>query len=157
VNDDNCVLPPPCVPEPSREAVAMLGGDEGVVHAQIVIIEDEPVLRATFTHLLRKQGYRVCAAEDGIEGVKICHELNPDLVITDLLMPGQDGMATITILRRAFPTLPIVAVSAVMGNQNHRRCMKLGATRCISKPVRADELVRVVRELFDTGEQMPKA
>lgn len=79
---------------------------------KVLVIDDEPVLRATFKHILEESGYEVWVAENGVVGVDRCREIHPDLVITDIWMPEQDGFATIRILRDEFPDIRIIAMSA---------------------------------------------
>lgn len=79
--------------------------------ARILIIDDEPVLRMTFRHILEEEGHEVLDAEDGEVGVEVCRECHPDLVITDMIMPKQAGSTTVAILTEEFPAMPVIAMS----------------------------------------------
>lgn len=79
--------------------------------ARIVVIDDEPVLRLTFRYILEQVGHQVWDAENGRVGVEICRTAHPDLVITDMIMPEQEGLETVEILSREFPGMPIIAMS----------------------------------------------
>lgn len=81
------------------------------VVARILIIDDEPVLRMTFRHILEEEGHEVLDAEDGEVGVEVCRECHPDLVITDMIMPKQAGSTTVAILTEEFPAMPVIAMS----------------------------------------------
>jgi DNA-binding NtrC family response regulator len=78
---------------------------------RIVVIDDEPVLRLTFRHILEGAGHQVWAAENGRVGLDVCREASPDLVITDMMMPEQEGVETLAILHDEFPSLPVIAMS----------------------------------------------
>jgi DNA-binding response OmpR family regulator len=79
--------------------------------ARILVIDDDPDLRAFLEQILKAVGHEVSLAVDGREGV-MRHRTSPaDLVITDLYMPNQDGMETIRELRSCFPTVAIIAMS----------------------------------------------
>ncbi|MBI2424753.1 MAG: response regulator [Candidatus Hydrogenedentes bacterium] len=118
---------------------------------RILVIEDEAVLRVTFKQFLSEEGFDVATAPNGMEGVEICREFRPDLVITDLLMPVQDGYTTIEILRRDFPDLPIIAMSAVMGSAGRHESLSRGAMCCVTKPVDVHLLLKVVRQYISTS------
>lgn len=79
--------------------------------AKILLIDDEPVLRMTFRHFLESAGYEVLEASDGREGVDICDDVQPDLVITDVFMPEMDGRAAVRAIRRQFDGMPIIVIS----------------------------------------------
>lgn len=115
---------------------------------QILVIDDEPVLRLTFRHMLEKQGYQVRVADNGQTGLELVRESPPDLVITDLYMPEYDGYATIERLQEEFPDLPIIAMSAVVGPSGRQRTVNLGASCCITKPVDMALLLRMVESML---------
>lgn len=114
----------------------------------ILIIDDEPVLRLTFKYLLEGEGYRVWEAKNGRDGLDIFRKHPIDLVITDIVMPELDGFATIEALRREAPSLPIIAMSAVAGEQAMRRPMTDPAFCCVSKPLNQRTLFELVRAIL---------
>jgi len=113
-------------------------------HYRLLIIEDEPVLRLTFRHLLETQGFAVGVAANGREGLEAFRDDPPDLVITDLIMPELDGFATIDSLRREQPELPIIAMSALVGEEEMDRAVAEGAVCCIRKPVDQRQLLELI-------------
>jgi len=119
--------------------------------ARILIIDDEADLRATLRDILEAQGYEVIEASDGREGLRHYLLAPMDLVITDLLMPEQEGMETIQAMRRVNPQVKIIAISG--GGQTGRldfleAAAVLGAQRTLRKPFRPRELLTAVRELM---------
>src|SRR6185437_2539251 len=78
---------------------------------KILIIDDDPAMRRLVTRTLTKAGHEVMEAAEGREGADLFRAHNPDLVVTDILMPTQEGIETILELRREAPTTPIVAIS----------------------------------------------
>ncbi|MCC6142173.1 MAG: response regulator [Candidatus Hydrogenedentes bacterium] len=118
---------------------------------RILVIDDEPVLRITFRHMLEEHGYAVWVAENGRDGVKLCREVLPDLVLTDILMPEQDGFTTIRMLHEEYPQLPIVAMSAVVGPSGRQQTLDMGAVCCITKPVECNSLLRLVDQVLANG------
>jgi CheY-like chemotaxis protein len=91
-------------------------------------------------------------AEDGLQGVQICQTQQIDLVITDLLMPEQEGIETILKIRNDYPKMPILAMSGggrMAGTMDILHTAKLlGAHKTFSKPFNPIELVETVKQLI---------
>ena len=96
---------------------------------------------------LQGVGYEVVLAADGREGMEK-HRAEPaDLIVTDLYMPGQEGLETIQKLRKEFPEIPIIAMSgAVLANTMLGIAAKLGAAKVLHKPFEFEELVKAIEE-----------
>lgn len=79
----------------------------------VVLVEDEPSLRAVWLELLREVGYQVYEAADGKSGLGLVRDIQPDVVITDLVMPVQDGRALATAIRNDahLKNIPIIAAT----------------------------------------------
>src|SRR3954466_13840356 len=95
---------------PSRRLVYLLFPCARTM-AHILIIEDDERVRRLFSTLLQHAGHQASEARDGREGLALQAECHPDLVITDIVMPGMEGLETISALRRLHPDLPIIAIS----------------------------------------------
>ena len=119
--------------------------------AHILIIDDEPQIRLVMRKMLESEGYTVTDAADGKEGLESYQENPPDLVITDLIMPGKEGIETIRELKEKNPEVKIIAMSG--GGKNNpedylRLAKVLGAIYTFDKPVRKDELLKAVKDLL---------
>lgn len=119
--------------------------------ASILVIDDDATVRQPLVIGLARQGYSVREAVHGIEGVRLYREQPVDLVITDMVMPEQDGLATMMELRQIAPDVRIIAMSGGMA-QNPRLYLqladKLGADRVLQKPFSLQELFAVVAEVL---------
>jgi len=115
--------------------------------AKILVIDDDAMVRHTMSKILRHGGYEVVLAEDGLRGVAAFRKEHPDLVITDIIMPEQEGIATISQIRREVHDAKIIAVSGGgrIGNADFlSMARKLGANDILPKPfLPADLLERV--------------
>ncbi len=114
---------------------------------RLLVIDDDPLVRATLVAILEGAGYAVTEANDGHHGLAIFDTVQPDLVITDIVMPEVEGIETIRQMRLKAPTLPILAISG--GGRGTapdylRMAQRLGATDVLAKPFEADDLVAVV-------------
>jgi len=78
---------------------------------RILIVEDEPSLRELGRILLVAQGYEVRGAEDGFEGLAALKQSLPDVIISDLQMPNMNGFEFLSVVRRRFPTIPVIVIS----------------------------------------------
>ena len=85
--------------------------------AHILIIDDEPQIRMMLKMMLESEGYTVAEACDGNEGIQRHKETPADLIITDIIMPGKEGIETIIALRKNDPSIKIIAMSG--GGRNN--------------------------------------
>jgi DNA-binding response OmpR family regulator len=116
---------------------------------RVLLIEDNPLARASVEHALKSVGYEVSTANDGRQGVALFRKMRQDLVITDILMPGQEGVETILELRRMEPGLPVLAISGGWGNDGPdllKMVSRLGATETLQKPFDKQALLTAVRK-----------
>ena len=119
--------------------------------ARILIIDDETPLRSVIAQTLTAVGHTIFEAADGRLGLERLSVEPVDLVITDLVMPEQDGIETISVLRHLHPGLPIIAMS---GDPRHTvLCLeiatRLGVRRALVKPFSADALLHAVDEALE--------
>src|ERR1700720_2123972 len=91
---------------------------EHVHMAKILVIDDDPIVRMSIVYLLEEAGHLVLWAVDGLQGIAIFRGWQPDLVITDIIMPEQEGIQTIEEILKAKPDAKIIAISggARIGN-----------------------------------------
>jgi CheY-like chemotaxis protein len=132
----------PMIPEKPRWRSRML---------RIVIIDDEPGIRRSLRIILTRAGYDAHEAADGLEGEQLCREFAPDLVITDVHMPGADGMQTIAALRAWSPRLPIIVISG--GDQIPRldppsASGSLGIVSTLRKPFTVAEVLAAISRVL---------
>lgn len=115
---------------------------------KILVIDDEHLVRYTLARILRSKGYEVMTAADGVRGMAVFRSAAPDLVITDIIMPEQEGIETIRQMRSERPNAKIIAISGHIGNFDVLAiARKLGADDVIRKPFDAAELLsRVGRQ-----------
>jgi DNA-binding response OmpR family regulator len=120
--------------------------------ARVLVIDDDVDLRKTIRKMLQLDGYDVVEADDGRSGIESFRTKPANLVITDILMPGQEGIETITALRRHDPKVKILAISG--GGRTGRLdfldiAKKFGADDSLAKPFRSRELLERVQKLLN--------
>jgi len=119
--------------------------------ALVLVIDDDPQMRRTLTRLLKANDHHVLDAEDGREGLGMYRGHCPDLVITDLIMPGVEGIETIREIRRQTPEAKVIAISGGGMTQDPRflrAAQRLGADIVMQKPVKMAELMGAVDSLL---------
>jgi DNA-binding response OmpR family regulator len=116
----------------------------------VLVIDDESVVRESLELLLETYGFQVALARDGAQGLAAFRRIDPDLVLTDIVMPNQDGIETILTMRRERPQTKIIAMSGrgSVGNTEYIDiAARLGADAAIPKPLEAAKLIAAVQAL----------
>jgi CheY-like chemotaxis protein len=126
---------------------------------RILLVEDEPAVRAVTRQTLEQFGYEVLEAADGVEAVSVYAQNagKVDLVFTDMMMPVMDGPATIQVLRRMDPRLRILAASGLGQAANTGSAISAEPFRLLAKPYTAMELLRTIREVLQSEVPGPPA
>jgi putative two-component system response regulator len=113
----------------------------------ILIIDDEAVIRETFRNYLEDYGYRIFTGENGETGIQLLEREIPDIVLTDLRMPGIDGLAVLRHCAERFPDLPVIVVSGTGRIQDVVEALHEGAWDYLLKPIdNMDVLLHIIRK-----------
>ncbi|HWP92069.1 MAG TPA: GAF domain-containing protein [Thermodesulfobacteriota bacterium] len=118
----------------------------------ILVIDDEPSVRDITRITLEKYGYRVITANDGAEGIALYVQKKEEIeaVIVDMMMPIMDGSATIRALRRIDPSLKIILVSGIKGNEKPTRTNGVNLPNAfLPKPFTANALLKTLRAVLN--------
>jgi DNA-binding NtrC family response regulator len=122
---------------------------------RILVVDDEVNARTALHELLRDEGYSVETAADGFKALGKLADFAPDLVLTDLKMPGMDGIQLLRKLRETDPELPVIMMTAFGEVETAVNAMRDGARDYLSKPVNVSELSMVVAR--EMGERRLRA
>ncbi len=120
--------------------------------ARILVIDDDDAVRSTVRRILELLGHEVREADDGAAGLKLLGERDADLVITDIFMPGQDGIVTVGRIRKEFPRVKIIAMSG--GDSTGRMDLRhdavlMGAAASLAKPFTPGDLLETVQRVLE--------
>jgi PAS domain S-box-containing protein len=116
--------------------------------ARVLVVDDEEDVRRYLVDVLVNAGFETAEARNGREALSRLAASPFELVITDLVMPEQEGMETIGEIRKRYPNVRIVAISGAFAAKYLRMARFLGASRSLAKPVSPEQLVQTVRELL---------
>lgn len=125
---------------------------------RVLLVDDEADLAEGYQRLLQAVGYSCDTANNGRQAIELAEERKPSLVITDLTMPVMDGFELIRWLRRRWPKLPVIAMTAFHTPHAERSALSAGATIYLRKPFSNSELRELVKKTLAGAENgTPKA
>src|SRR6266567_8105197 len=119
--------------------------------ARILVIDDQEPIRRVVRRALEQDGHEVLDASDGEIGMEILESQSFDVVITDIFMPGQDGIVTLREIRKRFPTVKVIVMSGgdSTGTLDMRQDAEfLGAVKSLQKPFTTREIVESVQAVL---------
>jgi len=125
--------------------------------AKILIVEDEPGLVTALRDRLRKEGYEVTVAKDGIAGLESATREHFDLMILDLMLPGQSGLTVCQKLRQQGASIPILMLTARRQTMDKVVGLRTGADDYLTKPFKMAELLARIDALLRRAGRPPAA
>ena len=113
---------------------------------KVLVIDDDPLVRRTLLRMLRFGGHEVLDAENGVRGLELFHQEPPDIVVTDIVMPEQEGLGTITLMKRERPGIRVIAISGGgrIGNVDVLEAARALGAAVIHKPFAAEQLLEQI-------------
>lgn len=123
--------------------------------ARVLLAEDDPDMRALLARALRRIGYSVVEVQDGLallqrvrSGLDDEHDVAPDLIISDIRMPGCSGLEVLAGLRACDWAMPVILITAFGDEAAHAEARRLGAALLLDKPFDLDDLLHVAQAII---------
>ncbi|MCM2254576.1 MAG: sigma-54 dependent transcriptional regulator [Vicinamibacteria bacterium] len=116
---------------------------------RVIVIDDEVNAASALETLLREDGFEVASANDARTGLTLLEKHDPDIVLTDLRMPGMDGLELLARIKQARPETMVVIMTAYGTVKTAVKAMKLGAEDYLSKPIDVEELEVVLQKTLE--------
>ncbi|HEY4616649.1 MAG TPA: response regulator [Flavobacterium sp.] len=118
---------------------------------KILIVEDDDLMIVILQFILKKEGYEISVAKDGLNAIERIPEIAPDMVITDIMIPFRSGLEVISYVKTNYKNIPIIVVSS-LGEEESTvvEAFKLGADDFVPKPFNPNEVVARVKRLFNS-------
>ena len=123
----------------------------------VLIIDDEQDIRDVTALTLMDAGYRVETAADGAEGLVRCEQFSPRIIITDIRMPGMDGIQVLETIKRRFPETEVIVATAFGEMETAIRALQLDASDFITKPIHTEAMMVALeraRHRYTTRQQL---
>ncbi len=118
---------------------------------KILIIDDEKEFAGTLCQRLQLRGYEVAEAYSGAEGIEELGRFLPQLVLLDLKMPDMSGLDLLKAIRDSWPAVRTVMLTGHGSGRAAEEALRLGAEKCLMKPVELAELLALIEENAEDG------
>lgn len=114
---------------------------------KILVVDDEPDIVELITYNLKKEGYLVSSAADGVQAIRAAREVRPDLILIDVMMPNKDGIETVRDLRRMpdFEQTVVIFLTALGDEKSEIEGLRVGADDYLAKPIKPELLLTRIK------------
>ncbi len=123
-----------------------------MTETRVLLVDDSPAIRELVSLFLADEGYSVTAASDARDALEKVDEVQPDVALVDVMMPGMDGFQLVEALRSR-RSLPVIFLTAVGTTESRVRGLDMGADDYVTKPFHPDELAARVRAVLRRGQR----
>jgi len=120
--------------------------------SRILITDDSLLQRNTVSAIVKEGGHEVETATNGREALEKIEANPPDCLLLDMLMPEMDGIQVLETLQNKGVTLPIIVLTADVQEWLKTRCLELGATTFLNKPVKQELVHKALQDIFQTSQ-----
>ncbi len=124
---------------------------EARIDLKVLIVDDEPDLVATCARLLKRRGFVPLVAGNGQTAIELIDAERPDLILTDLRLPGIDGLAVVRHARRGARKIPVVLFTGYASHASRREALRDGAAAYLPKPFTAAQLFAAIEQAAAAG------
>lgn len=114
----------------------------------ILVVDDDAGVREVIRAMLESVGFPVSLAGNGREALSMLEGSNYDLILTDLVMPEQEGISTIKEIRQKYPEVKVIAMSGAFGGDYLRIAGYLGAHGTLAKPIRLESMLKTIEDVL---------
>ncbi len=116
--------------------------------SKILVVDDDVEFGKAFSRLLSGEGYEVVVALNIAEGLKFLKNGDLDLVFADLSLSGENGITLLQDIKKDFPGLPVVIITAFGDWDTYATAIERGASKFINKPVKKEEVLQVIKDIL---------
>ena len=116
---------------------------------KILVVDDEENARIGLSKLLAQEGYLVDSVSNGFEALTYLRQNEVNLIVTDINMPGMNGITFLKELNKSHPKSNVIMITAYGGVESYIEAMNLGAFEYINKPVKIEELKSILHKIFN--------
>lgn len=115
---------------------------------KILLVDDDPDNIYVFTHILKRAGYEIITAINGVEAVKLAKSESPDLILMDMQLPLMSGYEATKEIRKV-ADIPIIALTASVMHSDREKAMKAGCAEYLCKPVELHDFLKKINNFFE--------
>jgi len=122
-------------------------------HIRILLVDDEVRYLKTIAKLLKREGFTVTTALNGIEALHVLDQKTFDIAVLDMMMPGMDGLGVLKAIKQQYPLMEVIVLTGHATVESAVEGLKLGACDYLVKPVDVNELISRIRYVHAKYEQ----
>jgi CheY-like chemotaxis protein len=124
--------------------------EAGCMPQKILVIDDDFANRQVLQLVLKRHGYLAVLAEDGCEGLRLAKATEPDLVLLDFFMPGEDGFEILAQFKadQVLRDIPVIIFTVLVREESERKALEMGAEAYVTKPFDIDEVITCIRRIL---------
>ncbi|HEU0265146.1 MAG TPA: response regulator [Geobacterales bacterium] len=133
------------------QALARFFPSEGCGKAKILVVDDSPAVTELIQRTLMEEGYHVLTAQDGLKGLRMAIDEQPDLIICDCVMPRMDGYGMMESMKvvPAIADIPVILLTSKASSENEQKALGTGFIDFVSKPVDPVRVISRVKRAFE--------
>jgi len=120
----------------------------------ILVVEDDQDIAKTLERMLKKKGYNIQVAFDGLKGLRKLRNGHFDIVITDILMPKLDGIQLLEKIKEEYPTQPVIVITASEDEQVYQKLLSMGICAYVRKPFGRNQFLDVIEEVIQSFDKV---
>jgi CheY-like chemotaxis protein len=117
----------------------------------ILIVEDDSSARRAIGRFLKSEGWKILEASNGVQGLRVFRSQLPEIVLTDVVMPGFDGFFLTAVIKSISPQSPIIIMTGLSDRELDRQAQELGISALLRKPFDPEQLLVVLSHLSGNG------
>ncbi len=114
----------------------------------VLIVDDEQMMRSLLEKILAREGYKIHSVEDGVAALEYLKEHHIDIVISDMKMPRMDGFELLGIVKKEYPHIGVIIMTAYGDTYTVKDALLLGADEYVTKPFKSYEISLVVERAY---------
>ena len=113
----------------------------------ILVVDDDPLILTVVDLMIRHAGHVARTAADGVTALDLLADAPADIIISDIRMPGMDGLALANMVRKDYPQIPIILMTGYLSEYSSGSASQIGVDHILKKPFKSTELMKVIDRL----------
>ena len=116
---------------------------------KFLVVDDEVGVSGDLKDFLKKRGYNAIAATSGMEALQLIKKEKPNIIVLDILMEGMTGIEVLREVKKLYPKIRVIMLTALEDDETRNTCRKLGASAYITKPYSYEDVLKAAHKLIN--------
>ena len=114
----------------------------------VLVVDDDPLILTVVDLMVRHGGHTVRTASDGVAALDVLADAPADIIVTDIRMPGMDGITLARTVRKDYPHIPIILMTGYLSEYSSGSASEIGVAGILKKPFKSIDLLTVISQIF---------